>query len=563
MAARFALVAIANAAIASAQFLDDDYTTTRYTSAYWTYTYAQAEVATQSLYTYYDDTVATETYTEYRTIKDGVTPTIAPYSTSTALGYYDDLEVVYAYYTTSAVAESDLVPEYDYYATSPSATATTTETVRDIEFSMPVTMTAPASCPTPFTITTSASVYVPTQVTAQLSPASIETSSATAYSGTLYLWETWYLSESAAPFTSTSDYYYSVYMADCSTPPGSYNTHTSSSGGSNRGSSDNDDSDSDSSYDSCYYYYCRSRVITWIIIIACIIPGLFLLGFLESWFWFRRLMLGKSAMRFGTVCWILMSLWVLCFTRMQDRRSNEDQKMLAERWKNMGSGAAFKAWWKWGFRHRYPEELLGQFSKTTVGFVPPGQPLYPNMAQTPGASQPMVPGQVYYYGPPPPGWVMPPNGGFVPPQGYTYPPHQQAGYYGDMTKAGPVVSQSPVSAVSYPQPQQQMGNVSPMAPQVPQAAHTAPQNGSHTPTPYGAPPNVGTMPAQAPPRSPSPEGPSPPLPPRPVAEAAPQIPPVNVSDAITTDDAAKQEPTAPATASPPPKNDPNDRSLYE
>ncbi|KAI4712266.1 hypothetical protein J4E89_002532 [Alternaria sp. Ai002NY15] len=442
MAARFALVAIANAAIASAQFLDDDYTTTRYTSAYWTYTYAQAEVATQSLYTYYDDTVATETYTEYRTIKDGVTPTIAPYSTSTALGYYDDLEVVYA------------------------------------------------------------------------------------------------------------------------TPPGSYNTHTSSSGGSNRGSSDNDDSDSDSSYDSCYYYYCRSRVITWIIIIACIIPGLFLLGFLESWFWFRRLMLGKSAMRFGTVCWILMSLWVLCFTRMQDRRSAEDQKMLAERWKNMGSGAAFKAWWKWGFRHRYPEELLGQFSKTTVGFVQPGQPLYPTMAQTPGAAQPMVPGQVYYYGPPPPGWVMSPNGGFVPPQGYTYPPPQQAGYYGDMTKAGPVVSQSPVSAVGYPQPQQQMGNVSPMAPQAPEAAHTAPQNGAHTPTPYGAPPNVGVMPEQAPPRSPSPEGPSPPLPPRPVAEAAPQIPPVNVGEA-TTDDAAKQEPTAPATAPPPPKNDPNDRSLYE
>ncbi|KAI4933485.1 uncharacterized protein J4E92_003152 [Alternaria infectoria] len=398
MAARFALVAIANAAIASAQFLDDDYTTTRYTSAYWTYTYAQAEVATQSLYTYYDDTVATETYTEYRTIKDGVTPTIAPYSTSTALGYYDDLEVVYAYYTTSAVAESDLVPE--------------------------------------------------------------------------------------------------------------------------------------------------SRVITWIIIIACIIPGLFLLGFLESWFWFRRLMLGKSAMRF-------------------DRRSAEDQKMLAERWKNMGSGAAFKAWWKWGFRHRYPEELLGQFSKTTVGFVPPGQPLYPAMAQTPGASQPMVPGQVYYYGPPPPGWVVSPNGGFVPPQGYTYPPPQQAGYYGDMTKAGPVVSQSSVSAVGYPQPQQQMGNVSPMAPQVPQAAHTAPQNGSHTPTPYGAPPNVGTMPEQAPPRSPSPEGPSPPLPPRPVAKGAPQIPPVNVGDATTTDDAAKQEPAAPATAPPPPKNDPNDRSLYE
>ncbi|KAI4943302.1 hypothetical protein J4E91_009501 [Alternaria rosae] len=561
MAARFALVAIANAAIASAQFLDDDYTTTRSTSAYWTYTSCYAESVTESPYTYYDDTVTTDTYTETRTVKDGVTPTIAPYSTEVYYYSYDNLQLVYAYYTTSAVADSDLVPEYDYYATTPSATATAT--VKNIEFSMPVTMTAPASCPTPFTITTSASVDVPTQVTAQLSPASIETySSSTTYDNTVYLWETWYLSESAAPFTSTSDYYYSAYMADCSTPPASYNTHTSSSGGgSNSGSLDSDDSDS--SYDNCYYYYCRSRMLTWIIIIASIIPGLFLLGFLESWFWFRRLMLGKSAMRFGTVCWVLISLWVLCFTRMQDRRSTEDQKMLAERWKNMGSGAAFKAWWKWGFRHRYPEELLGQFSKTTVGFVPPGQPLYPAMAQTPGASQPMVPGQVYYYGPPPPGWVMSPNGGFVPPQGYTYPPPQQAGYYGDMTKAGPVVSQSPVSAVGYPQPQQQMVNVSPMAPQAPQAVHTAPQNGAHTPTPYGAPPNVGTMPAQAPLRSPSPEGPSPPLPPRPVAEGALQIPPVNVSDATTTNDVAKQEPTASATAPPPPKNDPNDRSLYE
>jgi hypothetical protein len=68
-------------------------------------------------------------------------------------------------------------------------------------------------------------------------------------------------------------------------------------------------------------------------------------------------MMGKSAMRFGTVCWVLISLWVMCFTRMQDRRSADDQKLLAEKWKQMGSGAAFKAWWKWGFRHRYPEEV--------------------------------------------------------------------------------------------------------------------------------------------------------------------------------------------------------------
>jgi hypothetical protein len=409
-------------------------------------------------------------------------------------------------------------------------------------------------------VTTSASVDVPSQVTAQVSPTSVETySSSTTYDNTVYVWETWYLSESAAPFTATSDYYYSAYMADCSTPPAAYRTQTSTSGGSNGGSTDNDNSDS--SYDDCYYYYCAFRIRTWIIVIASVIPALFLLGFLESWFWFRRLMLGKSAMRVGTICWVLLSLWILCFTRMQDRRSTEDQKMLAEKWKNMGSGAAFKAWWKWGFRRRYPEELLGQFSKTTVGFVPPGQPLYPAMAQTPGTPQPAAPGQVYYYGPPPPGWVMSPNGGFVPPQGYMYPPPQQAGYYGDMTKAGSVVSQSPVPAAGYPQPQQQRGDVSPMTPQVPPAVHTAPQNDTYTPTPYGAPPNVGTMPASAP--RPPPEEPLPALPPRPSAQGAPQIPPVSMSEP-TTEEAAKQQPTVPAApAAPAPKNDPNDRDLYE
>ncbi len=406
-------------------------------------------------------------------------------------------------------------------------------------------------------MTTSASVDVPSQVTAQVSPTSVETySSSTTYDNTVYVWETWYLSESAAPFTSTTDYYYTAYIADCSTPPAAYRTGSSSSGGSNGGSIGTDDDDS------CYYYYCSSRLRIWIIIIAAIIPGLFLLGLLESWFWFRRLMLGKSAMRFGTVCWVLISLWVLCFTRMQDRRSAEDQKLLAEKWKNTGSGAAFKAWWKYGFRHRYPEELLGQFSKTTVGIVPPGQPLYPAMAQALGGVQPGALGQVYYYGPPPPGWVQSPNGGFVPPQGYVYPSPQQAGYYGDLTKTGPIVSQSPVSTTGHPQPQQQMGNVSPEVPQAPQPVYSAPQNGAYTPTPYGAPPNVGTMPAPTSTPSPPPQGPLPTAPSQAAVQGPPQIPPVNVSE-VAAESSARQAPTAPPAAASPPKNDPNDRSLYE
>jgi hypothetical protein len=147
MVARYAFAAIASAAVASAQsLLDSDYyTSTPSTPAFWTVTARYAEQVTESAYTWYS-TVETDTYTDTRTIKDNVVPTASPYLVTTVRGYYEsDLEIVAAYYTTGVVAESDLVPEttYDY-----SSTPTTTTTTTSIRYSMPVTMTAPASCPT-------------------------------------------------------------------------------------------------------------------------------------------------------------------------------------------------------------------------------------------------------------------------------------------------------------------------------------------------------------------------------------------------------------------------------
>jgi hypothetical protein len=149
MAARYALVAILSAAMASAQSWSDEdssISTSASTSAFWTYTARIQDYYSEELYTYTDySEVYTDIYTTSRTIKDSVTPTATPTDVSTSTGYYyDDLEIVYEYYPTGAAAESDLVPEYDYYST-----ATTTTTVTSIEFNMPVTMTAPASCPTP------------------------------------------------------------------------------------------------------------------------------------------------------------------------------------------------------------------------------------------------------------------------------------------------------------------------------------------------------------------------------------------------------------------------------
>ncbi|KAF2029580.1 hypothetical protein EK21DRAFT_89671 [Setomelanomma holmii] len=545
MAPQHALVALLS--FAATTFAQTS-TSTYNGSAFWTYTSRYAALASPSPYTRGNGVVTTYTITDrMRTVKPSVTPTATPTSTTTYYSTYADLEIEYQYYGINAVAESDLLPKEDYYNS-----ASTTSTLSAIAFSMPVTMTAPASCPTQFTVTTTASVTVPSQVWDRVTPVSKASASTTTRSTYVYIYETWYLSAGAAPFTTTSDIYYRLYVASCSTPPGARasSTSTARSGGG-------DSSSSGSRY--CYsYYYCDTPLKVWIIIIASVIPGLFLLGFLESWFWFRRLMLGKSAMRFGTVCWVLISLWVLCFTRMQDARSKEDQKLLQEKWKNMGSGAAFKAWWKWGFRHSYPVEHLGQFSKTTVGIVPAGQPLHPAMAQappplfTPGAPLPAwtsggpypppgapgQPGQVYYYGPPPPGWVSTPDGhGFMPPQGHAYP-LQQGGYYSaDAAKNGTTVSSSPVSALGPQQPYHQPGSPvdqTPPPPQAPQPVYPAPniaQMPASSPPPQGATPNV--QPAQA------------------------TAPPANVSEA--SGESVQRPVNMPQHL--PPKSDPNDRSL--
>ena len=218
-------------------------------------------------------------------------------------------------------------------------------------------------------------------------------------------------------------------------------------------------------------------------------------------------------MRCGTICWILLSLWVLCFTRMQDARSKEDQKLLQQKWKEMPAGQKFKNW-SWGFRRRYPVPLLGQFSKQTVGIVPEGQPLHPAMAQAP-------PGQVFYYGPPPPGapgWQQGPNGGApgypMPAQGYP----QQGGYYAaNVPKDGVVVGSTTVPSTGTatppqaPQPAYHPPTSPPPNAQLPpQPQHAAPPSAPAPPAPVPAPPaNVSEAPASHAREAPAAEGPAP------------------------------------------------------
>ncbi|KAL5410923.1 hypothetical protein PMIN03_005164 [Paraphaeosphaeria minitans] len=450
-------------------------------SAFWTFTtrYQDCTYADSGIYSDY-------TYSSTCTIKDSVTPTVEPYEISTptsdSYDYYygsSDLKMYTAWYTAGAVPDSDLKPTYDYDATTTRARSTSTY----YDFSMLVTYTAPADCPTSFTFTTNASVNVPTQVLHSVTPYAVDTSIPVPTARASYIYETWYLSGGEAPFTSTEDYYYTEYIEQCSTPYQyrSYSSYSytrsrytyptdSVSGGSNGNSGDS------YRWDYCYYYGCTNPRL-WIIIIAAVIPGIFVLGFFESYFWFRRLMLGKGCLRFGTISWICISLWVACFTRSQSRRSPEDQQLLRQKWQETSFGTAIKLWFKWGFRHRYPVPLLGQYSRNTVGIVPEGQTLpAPGMVMTngnytggpqppPGAFLPNGQGQPCY--PPLQGWVAAPNGqGYpMPSSGQAYmPPNGVFQYNIEQTKDAPsatTTSVSPVNGTPQPAPSPVSPTVSP------------------------------------------------------------------------------------------------------
>lgn len=495
-------------------------------TAFWTYTLRRAPIQTTSLYTYRDGEVTSYTRSIYRQIKTSVTPTVTPIRILTDDDVYNDVKTINMYYPTGAVAESDLVDDSYYYQRSTATTAWSTVTSTSVNMYMPVTMVAPTSCPTPFTISTTASVYVPTVVHDQVTPTSTTRSTrTTTRSGTVLYYETWYLSESAAPFEATSNYYYKYYIADCSTPPISRATPGTNDPDSNSGSGRD-----------CRYYCSISSVVTlWIIIIATVLPGLFLLGLLENWLWFRRLMMGKSAMRFGTCFWVMLSLWVLCFTRMQDARSKEDQVLLREKYKAMSTGAALKAWLKWGLRRAYPVPLLGQYSPLTVGIVPAGEPLHPAMAQVP----PVV------YSQPPPG-TMPPPG--LPGVTYYYDPQHgyvpmAAGYFGDMQKQGPVITST---SIPMPPPVASQHAASPAV----GTDGVSPWQGTLAPPPPNASPSVAQSDTHA---TQAPQEPASQL----QQQNPPSAPPAGVNEAPA------QPAQSAAAPPPPPKNDPNDRSLYQ
>ncbi|KPM36520.1 hypothetical protein AK830_g10029 [Neonectria ditissima] len=334
-----------------------------YASAWTVTAYYAVTVTTSTDTAYYNDVY---TYTDTLTIKPTADVTASAVSTYTSIDTDYDIKRVDVYYDPTDVDSSDYVPTttYDdaYYSTYSYTTAPYTYYYQEIVY------TAPASCPTSFTLKTYTNVYVPTEVVDQVTPKSITTAVSTYADGDKYTIVTAFLSEGEVSLTtdaSSTDFIESYYLASCRNPTATGDAYWG-------GDDDNDGDDTSSSGggsssgDSDYYGYRACSVITgcvtwrtWVIVIATVIPGIFLLGFVESYLWFRRLMLGKGALRFGTICWICTSLLVACFTRHTPARNFADRPALRAQWAAMTVGRRIKLWFKWGFRHAYPVELLG------------------------------------------------------------------------------------------------------------------------------------------------------------------------------------------------------------
>ena len=256
-------------------------------------------------------------------------------------------------------------------------------------------------------MTTVTGVNIPSQVTDQYTPTSTATSIATY--GDRYTYITAYLAPSAVPLSNspaTSDFIYSYYIADCRNPTATDDSYYGPSSGGGSSGDDGDDGDDGprsggGSSESTATRALRTWVIV-VIVILVLLVVLFFFGFLENFLWFRRLMLGKSTLRFGTISWILISLWVACFTRSQSARTPEDQARLKQQWEAMSGGTKWKLWWKWGFRHAYPVDLLGD--PNTPGSAPMGPPQMQAMAfqgQPPSdPKNPMATAQPYAGAPP-------------------------------------------------------------------------------------------------------------------------------------------------------------------
>lgn len=287
-----------------------------------------------------------------------------------------------------------------------------------------VVYTAPASCSytSSATITTAIPVYMPYDAEQLMLPTTVVTSTQTyQYITDQITYTQAMLDPSDIPssvLSSVSSVYKPSRFTSC---VHNYNSGGSSSGGSSSSSGSHAGCDKFTWYiggsafsggyccsNGCYYTWGISPVGLFLAIFFSWFGFFLLLGLWESWFIFRRAMMGQKVRRGLPYAWAflcpILSCFLLLTVKKYDPKTPDQQTWLAGRWKSMSGGAKIGLWLKKFFNRRDPAaEALG-----FTGPVPPqAQAQYPQGA---------------YY---PPTGSPPPGAPGVPPMA-TYPPSEQS-----------------------------------------------------------------------------------------------------------------------------------------
>ena len=313
----------------------------------------------------YEKIVATEPYYYSSTVVtriQEITPTVTPVpealSTITSIAtsdqlYYEsiDVTVVEKLYPTGVGEPVDRYDYYDnYYSSGISGYHTTI-------FKVNLTYSAPTGCSTQWTKTSAVDVTPPLAVQNLLPRTAVATStsvdSSRPFQPTTFTYDVVYVDPTQIPSSSLSSISYwsrptALYLGAGCESDGYYPNY-------------NDNYPEENWYLDSYWMGISPLALTLILSIGWV--GLFLiLGFIEAFIRFRRLMNGWQTRRGLPVCWSLtilpITLFLLCcFKKGYRARSEADAKILRKRWAAMSVGTKLRLFFIWGFRFKYPPML--------------------------------------------------------------------------------------------------------------------------------------------------------------------------------------------------------------
>ncbi|KAJ5295080.1 hypothetical protein N7508_009901 [Penicillium antarcticum] len=329
----------------------------------------QQDIVTESYGYGYPDEVTTqiEKITPTATLPAEALSTIT--STET-LGSYTVIEKLYPTGYGSA-APYDYA--YGYHADSDG-------NIHSTIFKVNLVYTAPTGCSTKWTSTVEAEVTPPFEIRNdfpyETGTASTSVDDAQPFQPTTYFFDVIHVDPTQIPSYTLSSLSY--YNAPTSVAGGASCQYTSTSDSTSSTSSGT----SSGYYTGGYYgngYYGYYDDDNWFtskwglgvgisglaITLICVLGwiGLFLiLGFIEAWVRFRRLMTGWQTRRGLPLFWCFLIFpitlfFLFCFRKGFRARSREDAEVLKKRWDAMPFGTKLKLYFLWGFRFKYPPVL--------------------------------------------------------------------------------------------------------------------------------------------------------------------------------------------------------------